>query len=124
MSLSPRIRLGSLCCDFSGDPAVDAIAFEDQLKEDGFVPHAGAIARLGELLLAAGVIDSEILEASLAATKVEQLPLGRFLVKNQHLPPEIVIRALKLQSLVRLGKISVDSANEKLIRAHGPRIHV
>ncbi len=99
---------------------MDAIAFENQLKDDGFIPHEGPTARLGELLLAAGVIEPNLLEASLAATQARQLPLGRILVENNLLQPEIVIRALKLQSLVRTGKISIDSANEKLIRAIGP----
>ncbi len=100
---------------------MDAIAFENQLKSDGFVAYAGPTARLGELLLAAGVIDQAVLEQSLAASQVEEQPLGRVLVQNNLLQPEVVIRALKLQSLVRLGKISVDSANEKLTRAHGPQ---
>jgi hypothetical protein len=100
---------------------LEAVSFEKQLEEEGFVPHDGPTARLGELLIAAGALSPEALEQSLEATKRDQQPLGRTLVQNNRVESEIIIRALKLQSLVRAGKISVESAEQKLVSATNQR---
>lgn len=117
----PPYILQKLCEDDNpyvkdrAEATLEAIAFENQLRNEGFVHQAGPTARLGELLVAAAVLTRESLEQALEEAKTEELPLGRILVKNNRIDPEIIIRALKLQSLVRKGKISVESAEQKLL---------
>jgi len=122
-SALPPYILQKLCDDSNpyvrdrASETLEGLSFENQLKNEGFVHQSGTTARLGELLLAAGVLDQTTLDSSLEATKTEELPLGRVLVRDNRVDTTIIIRALKLQSLVRRGKITVESATEKLTRA-------
>ncbi len=122
-SALPAHILRRLCEDFEPQVQIQAqatlegVTFEKQLKSEGFVRQEGNTARLGELLIVAGVVSEDTITKSLDTCQVEQLPLGRILVRENRVDSDIVIRALKLQSLVRNGKITLDSAVEKLARA-------
>jgi len=98
------------------ESTIECLEFEEQLKKQGFVPQEGTVALLGELLVAAGAVSRDVLMISLSYSKSVDMPLGRVLVKNNQVDAELVIRALKLQTLVRGGKLSLESALEKLKR--------
>ncbi len=125
-ALPPHI-LRRLCQDLDPQVQVQAqatfegVTFEKQLKNEGFVRQEGNTARLGELLIVAGVVTEDTITESLGTCELEQLPLGRILVRENRVDSGIIIRALKLQSLVRNGKITLDSAVEKLARATSQR---
>ncbi len=116
----PPYILQKLCEDQNpyvrdrAEATLEGLLFESQLKDEGFVHQAGTSARLGDLLVGAMVLTSDSLEEALAAAAEHDMPLGRVLVIQHKVDPLTVIRALKLQSLVRRGKISLESAEEKL----------
>lgn len=126
-SALPSHILRRLCQDSEPQVQVQAqatlegVTFENQLKNEGFVRQEGNTARLGELLIVAGVVSEDTISKSLDTCQLEQLPLGRILVRENQVDSGIIIRALKLQSLVRNGKITLDSAVQKLSRATGQR---
>lgn len=103
----------------SGSPqaTLEGLNFEQQLRSDGFVPQPGTIAKLGELLVGAEVIEEQRLKPFLAVAGPEDVALGQVLVCAHAVEPQIIIRALKLQSLVRMKKITLESALGKLKRA-------
>lgn len=119
IALPPYILL-KLCEDSNpyvkdrAEATVEGISFESQLKSEGFVHQAGTAARLGELMVAANILSEEVLDHCLKTAQEQELPLGRVLVKLDLVEAALVIRALKLQSLVRRGKLSVESAEQKL----------
>lgn len=122
ITLPPYI-LQKLCEDANpyvrdkAECTLEGVNFENQLKNEGFVHQSGNMARLGELLVDAGALTEEELEESLAVARQEELPLGRVLVKDNKVEAGLVIRALKLQSLVRKGKLTLESAEDKLTKA-------
>ena len=122
-SALPPYLLKKLCEDSNpyvrnrAEATLEGITFEDQLKDEGFIHQPGNTAKLGELLITAKVLNENTLDQSLKVAGVEDIPLGRVLVKTNKVDAEIVVRALKLQSLVRKGKITLASAEEKLRRA-------
>jgi hypothetical protein len=116
----PPYILQKLCEDQNpyvrdrAEATLEGLLFESQLKSEGFIQQAGTSARLGDLLVAASVLTIELLEEALKAATEHDMPLGRVLVIQYKVDPLTVIRALKLQSLVRRGKISLESAEQKL----------
>jgi hypothetical protein len=119
--------LETLCHDY--DASVRLLAqctleganFESRLYEEGFICQDGTEARLGELLIVAGVLDQALLENSLEVSRQDQLPLGRVLIKYKRVDSDLVIQALKLQSLVRNKKLTLVSAEERLRRWSKPK---
>lgn len=120
---TPPYLLHNLCDDTNpyvrdrAEATLEAVSFESQLRNEGFVPQSGSTARLGELLMAAEIVTEAEIEKNLRHSREFEMPLGRALVKNHEVDANVVIRALKLQTLVRKGKITFESAVEKLGRA-------
>ena len=65
---------------------------------------------LGELLVAAGLLERSILEQAIWQSKENNLPLGRCLVLNRALTSNLLQSALTAQVLIRDGKITLDQA--------------
>ncbi|HEY9676730.1 MAG TPA: hypothetical protein V6C76_01920 [Drouetiella sp.] len=93
----------------------DDTPFEQALRQLGWVPEATQLtAKLGELALAAELIDEEQLNEALKTSQETGLPLGRVLVLIQALNDELLSASLTAQVLVRDGKISRDQAIQGL----------
>ena len=99
---------------------VAGLALELALEEQGFVSFPGIHARLGELLVAGGITNENEIEASLVLAKDMRVPLGRALVHAGRLDVSTIVFALKLQTLIRLGQVSLEMAIEE-IRKYGKR---
>jgi hypothetical protein len=69
---------------------------------------------LGELLVASGLLDRNILEQAIWQSKENNLPLGRCLVLNRALTSNLLQSALTAQVLIRDGKITLDQAVQSL----------
>jgi hypothetical protein len=64
--------------------------------------------KLGELLVAAGLITSRDVEGLLALAKFMGLPLGNLLVREKKLSAEMLKVAVRLQTLISDGMISLE----------------
>lgn len=64
--------------------------------------------KLGELLVAAGLLSSKDVEGHLAVAKFMGLPLGNLLVREQKLSRELLKVAIRLQTLISDGMISLE----------------
>jgi len=89
--------------------AMAAAVFERQLKEQKIIPTPGTRYKLGELLVEAKELKSDRLEIALNLAQVNKLRLGRVLLQTELVQAPLLLRALRLQSLLRTGKI--DCAN-------------
>jgi len=93
---------------------LEGISFENELHKEGYVHEEGAEARLGDLLAGANVLMREHIDHYIKLGRDKGIPLGRLLVQENVLGKGVVIRALKLQSQVRKGKISQQEAWKEL----------
>jgi hypothetical protein len=93
---------------------IDGLALELDLEEQGFVSLPGNYARLGDLLVASGIIDNKEIEFAVSFAKSAKIPLGRALVQAGRINRSIIVHALKQQTLVRLGQISIEMAIETI----------
>ena len=66
--------------------------------------------RLGELLVTAGLITRKDVDGQLALAKFMGLPLGNLLVREKKLGRELLKVAIRLQTLISDGMISVELA--------------
>lgn len=66
--------------------------------------------RLGELLVAAGLIQQKEIDNFLTLAKFMGLPLGNLLVREKKLSSNLLKVAVRLQTLISSGMISVDMA--------------
>lgn len=96
------------------ESTLDGLSFERELSHEGYVHEVGSTARLGELLVQSQVLDGRTLEQLLELASSTGKPLGQLIVQEKMVNRSIVIRALKLQSMVRRGKISLSNAVEQL----------
>ncbi len=64
--------------------------------------------KLGELLVAAGLISRKEVEGQLALAKFMGLPLGNLLVREKKLARELLKVAIRLQTLISDGMISLE----------------
>lgn len=92
--------------------AIAAAVFERQLKEQNIVPTSGPRYKLGEILVEAKALTSDNLEIVLNLAQVNSLRLGRVLLQIELIQAPLLLKALKLQSLLRLGKIDRTDAYE------------
>ena len=106
-------------CDCA-QKTIDGLALELALEEQGFISFPGLHARLGELLVAGGITDEKEIEASLVLAKQMRVPLGRALVHAGRLDISTIVHALRLQTLIRMGQVSIEMAIED-IRHYGRR---
>ncbi len=93
---------------------IDSLSLELDLEQQGFVSVPGAHARLGELLVASGIIEEKEIYATIACAKSAKMPLGRALVQSGRINRGIVVHALRQQTLVRLGQLSLEKAVESI----------
>jgi hypothetical protein len=100
----------SLACNFDKP-------FQEALRE--VVPNAASLSgsstcKLGELLVAAEILDLETLEAVNAKSLVSHEPLGKVLLTDGLLSESFLDAALELQVRVRDGLLSKEQAVEAL----------
>ncbi len=93
---------------------LDGLAFERELAAQGYVHEEGTAAKLGELLMGANLLSAENADRYIDLGRLEGKPLGWLLVNRGVITKGRVIKALKLQSQVRRGKISQSQAIETL----------
>jgi len=122
ITVQQLIRQGAISNDF-GVKAINVcvkakIPLEDAFQRLGWTPpevigehNAG---ELGEILVAAGLIERAILEQGIWQAKENNLPLGRCLVLNRALTSTMLQSALTAQVLIRDGKITLDQAINSL----------
>jgi hypothetical protein len=93
---------------------LDIIAFEALLKAENFQHESGELARLGDLLVASAWLAEDLLSQSLKESSSQHIPLGQLLLRCGLVPPHVIATALKLQSSIRRGQISITAAIERL----------
>jgi hypothetical protein len=118
ITVQQLIRQGAITNDF-GIKAINVcvkakIPLEDAFQRLGWTPpevigehNAG---ELGELLVAAALVERSILEQAIWQSKENNLPLGRCLVLNRALTSTLLQSALTAQVLIRDGKITLEQA--------------
>lgn len=85
----------------------------------GAQPH-----RIGELLVAAGILNAEKLPEALALAKKTGVPIGRVLVMFGSVKQQDVDSALQIQRLIREATVSPDFGITALTSAHGEAVNV
>src|SRR6185369_13197020 len=115
----------------SEDMALKALSIvaEKEIVLEHALQHLGlsskktvTTAKLGELLLAAELVDAEKLDEALRTSQETGLPLGRILVLTQLVSDELLSAALTAQVLIRDAKISKQQAVEGLKSARRRRV--
>lgn len=82
-------------------------ALEQNLRAQNFVAERGTDAKLGDLLCKAGRLDEQRLIRLLRASASEQRPLGHIVLRDTDLPAAVIVTALKVQSRIRRGTLSL-----------------
>lgn len=90
----------------------------------GSARSVSSTTRLGELLMAAGLITSEDLEDALRTRDETGLPLGRILVLTRLLSEELLAAALTAQVFLRDGKVTREQAIDGLKSARKRRVSI
>src|SRR5262249_41773047 len=90
--------------------SLEGLFLEKALKEVGFVQRPGEKERLGDLLIAAGVLTEEQVFELLRISQERSIPLGHALVESRTVTRSVVVAALKAQDAVREDKMSHDDA--------------
>lgn len=85
----------------------------------GAQPH-----RIGELLVAAGILNAEKLPEALELAKKTGVPIGRVLVMFGSVKQQDVDSALQVQRLIREATVSPDFGITALTDAHGESVNV
>ena len=96
------------------EKTVDAIALETNLDEECFVRYAGTIGRLGDLLVASGILSQDDVNECVVLAKAKGYPLGQALLLRGLLDRPTVAYALKQQAVVRLGQTTLQAAVDNL----------
>lgn len=81
--------------------------------------RASKVKKIGELLVAAGVLKLDQLGPALQVSKKTGLPLGRVLIMNQQLNERDLASAVQAQTMIREGVLSYEFAVKALNRAFG-----
>lgn len=93
----------------------DGLSLADSLERSGINPAiAESGYRLGELLMAAELLQEDELARALVTSVEISSPLGHSLVKLKILRPEVVVASLNVQKQLRLRQISYDEAIARL----------
>jgi len=102
------------------------IPVEEALQQIGWEQSEprGKTNKLGEILLAAGIIDNQQLELGLQHSGVTGLPLGRVLVNLGVISEQLLSSALSAQVLIREQRIDRDKAVHGLIAAKERQISI
>ncbi len=91
---------------------LDGASLEWELQQSGFEMVPGTHGRLGELLVVAGVLEFHQIDDLLHEVKSLGTPLGRALVQSGLASQATVSQALKCQTLIRTGHMTVKAAIE------------
>src|SRR5262245_16907232 len=83
-----------------------------------------AYPRLGELFAAAGIVSDELVEQSLVVAKMSKLPLGRVLILSGHLNKRELDGALRLQIMIKQGRLTREQSKELLRSVHQNQITI
>jgi hypothetical protein len=87
------------------------VSFEEAMEQLGWVRKPETVtAKLGELLLSAGVIGSTELNNALRTAEVTGQPLGSVLLKLKVIDDAVLLFALDQQAAVRDGVVSREDA--------------
>lgn len=96
----------------------EPVELDEALQRLGWIKQEGMRTnKLGELLLAAGIINTMQLDLALAQSEHSGLPLGRVLVNFSLVSEQLLASALSAQLLVRDKKISREQAIQGLAAA-------
>ena len=123
MSSNPCLPL-EILCELSQDQnpyvrdrahkTIDGVSLELDLQQQGFFSLPGTHARLGELLVASGIIGEQEIAIVVNYAQHTKIPLGRALVQAGRIDRSTVVHALQQQTLVRLGQLSLTLAIEMI----------
>lgn len=95
--------------------AAEALPLDAALDRLGFKPDVGLKSnKLGELLVAAQILDNQQLHAALLQCHATGMPLGRVLVITKSLTEAMLMAALNAQVLIRDKKLTRDQAIQGL----------
>jgi hypothetical protein len=117
---TPLDLIGRLTEDenpYIGNAAVktlDILYFECMLTEQKFEIEAGETARLGELLVASSWLGEDIMLGCVKQASNHRVPLGQVLLRTGLVVPTVLLLALKLQSKIRRGQVSLSDAVQQL----------
>lgn len=89
-------------------------SLQDALADLHWIPKDVQSNKLGELLIAAGLLTHPQLEYALQTSADTGLPLGGILVSQGHLLPQLLPALLNAQEQIRAGKIDRQRAVESL----------
>jgi hypothetical protein len=105
--------------------ASNNISVSEALQQIGWEANEGTKTnKLGELLLASGIIDDAALNLGLKHSEVAGIPLGRVLVNLGAVSEQLLSSVLTAQMLVREGKISREKAVQGLMAAKERQIPI
>ena len=93
---------------------LDILYFESMLTEEKFETEAGETARLGELLVASSWLGEDIVLGCVRQATSQHIPLGQVLLRTGLVVPTVLLLALKLQSKIRRGQVSLSDAIQQL----------
>lgn len=81
-------------------------------------PSAPMKARLGDLIVAAGIAERGVVDAAIPAVKMSDVKVGKHLLKAGVVDEPTLFIALRLQSLVKTGYLHPGDAVKSLKRSH------
>jgi hypothetical protein len=94
--------------------SLEVVALEAQLKSESFCALEGDEAKLGELIVALGLLNEKSMRLFVETAKEKNLPLGHVLIRDGGLSKSIVGKALRMQCRVRENRITFDQAVAEL----------
>jgi len=94
--------------------ALEVAELESLLRVESFTVQHGLNAKLGDLMVAAGLVSAVAMRDYLDTARVRRLPLGHVLIRDGNMSKVGVAKALKLQSAVRHSQLTVDAAVAQL----------
>ena len=91
--------------------------FEHALKESCQGVAAGNGYRLGELLVASKLVPEADIAEALVDCRLYEIPLGRALLQTDAVAADVLVKALRLQTLIRDEQMAFVDAIEDLVKA-------
>lgn len=92
----------------------DWLCLEEALDRIGFMDDDNWTSKLGELMVAAGVLDEPALLQALKIAVEDSRPLGHILVESGMIKPIFVAKALSVQKRIRNGQLTREAAVDEL----------
>ncbi|MFA7335589.1 MAG: hypothetical protein WC028_02305 [Candidatus Obscuribacterales bacterium] len=91
--------------------------FETALNESCQAVVTGDSYKLGELLVEAKLVEEAAIAEALVDCPLYAIPLGRALLQTDAVRAEVLLKALRLQALIREEQIGFDDAIKELVKA-------